>query len=99
MRSDLAQLPIEALWRRVRTEAVVTTADGLKSLQANWTALVQAIGLSPDLTEPQKNVVIEDYRNKVKEMRTQAQGQDFREGDSPANPLDALRARSLRSIA
>lgn len=100
--------PADEVWvkdRRVHvgpTEATATPyrdCDFVLFSVANWTALVQAIGLSPDLTEPQKNAVIEVYWNKMNAMRTQAKGHDIRDENSPPDPLDALRARSLRSIA
>jgi hypothetical protein len=73
-RGDLSQLPFYELWKRVQQDAVVVTEDGKKSLQANLTALAQAVLLSPDLTEPQANALVAEYYDKAIALREGARG-------------------------
>jgi hypothetical protein len=71
--------------------------DGKKSLQAHLTALEQSILLSPDLTESDKNTLADEYAEKANALRQRAIGHTVRDAGAPADPLAAVRARSLRA--
>lgn len=97
-RGDLSQLPFHERWKRVQQDAVVLSEDGLKSLQANLTALEQEILLSPDLTEPQGNALVDDYYAKAVALRERARGRVIRGAGAPDDGLAAIRSRSLRAF-
>jgi hypothetical protein len=98
LRSDLDQLPINEMWQRVQVEAVVTTEDGKRSFQANWTTLEQNILMSPDLTETQKDVLIEDYWKKAMAFRDRALNRAIRDEARASDAIAPIRARSLRAF-
>lgn len=92
-----ATSPFQPLWERVQKEAFITTEDGRKSLEANWAALSQAIALSPDLTDPQREALDEEYFQKATRLREGARKRGFRADELP-DPDEAIRARSFRGF-
>lgn len=102
-RSDLEHLDWYPLWERVLKDALSSTPDALKSMQANYTALAQSILLSPDLTEPQANELVEEYFNRAQAERDRNKRRTFRAQPSDdarlaMEPLEDLHARSLRAF-
>jgi len=74
-RDDEGMLPFfEPLWNRVVQDATSSNQDSWKSAKANMLALAQAILLSPDLSQPQKFALIEEYQTTMSKYRKVGQG-------------------------
>jgi hypothetical protein len=72
-RDDTTTLPISEMWERVKKEAATPVDDpDYKNAKILMVNLYQNIILSPDLTEPQADILAEEWKNKMKAIHERA---------------------------
>ncbi len=97
-RDDKDQLPFRALWQRIQKEAASPLEDpNYKNAKTLMATLYQEILLSPDVTEPDADALVDEYEQRMKKIHTRAVAIGNLEGG--ATELENARVRAARAKA
>ncbi len=97
MRDDYDTLPFNALWERVKTDASSGKDDpNFASARQQMSTLYQSIMVSPDLTDPQRMSLADQYFTQMNKIHENAKKFGLQAGpDEQEAELDAIRIRAL----